>query len=255
MPDKVRSREELILAYAQNNNGQIKSQQGRDFVLTCFGYRATFNPTVNNDIDDTAGLGTKFSVGSRWFNVLTLQQFTCFADTAGAAVWSSGVTPGPAGPGIPVGGTEGQYAVKGAGGDYDVEWSDGPSPAAGFPAFTSWEFDYTDFQFPATTHTITLATLPAGTWLMSGFFQADVTFTTSGGVGFDMALQDTGSHGLWFAGYNGSGNQTIAQNTGALCDIGICDLQLVLNSFGGNLDALTAGHLKIWLLLSSMPGA
>lgn len=57
---------------------------------------AISDPTIESDI----GLG--YSVGSKWINVTTQEEFTCFSNTNGAAVWkkagsgSSGLSQGSA---------------------------------------------------------------------------------------------------------------------------------------------------------------
>ena len=45
------------------------------------------NPTNNNDIDDTSGLGYFFRKGYIWLNYLTAQMFMCTEDTIGQAKW------------------------------------------------------------------------------------------------------------------------------------------------------------------------
>jgi hypothetical protein len=56
-------------------------------------YGASTNPTVDNDSADTAGLGIKFYVGSRWFHGTVI--FDCVDATPGAAVWVGAASGGP----------------------------------------------------------------------------------------------------------------------------------------------------------------
>jgi hypothetical protein len=52
-------------------------------------YESASNPTVNNDIVDTAGTGVEFRNGDAWLNTTTKVYFICVADTATAARWEA----------------------------------------------------------------------------------------------------------------------------------------------------------------------
>ena len=145
MAEQVRNRPELLAQFADNVTGEISAEDGRDLIMTAFGHWSTSNPTVNNDEDDTAGLGVKFSVGSLWVNTNAFKVWRCCRSTAGAAIWREEGPAGPTGPqgpqgdpgadgeGVPTGGTAGQHLVKDSGTDFDTSWQDddGKLPTGG----------------------------------------------------------------------------------------------------------------------------
>lgn len=87
MADSERSKPELLALLLDNQEGKGRIKTVRELVLTVFGHLSIANPTVNNDKDDTAGLGIKFSIGSRWTNTNAETHYLCVNDATGAAVW------------------------------------------------------------------------------------------------------------------------------------------------------------------------
>lgn len=83
----IRTEAQLEAFFADNNTGDISALDGRDFVATFFGLATTTDPGPNNDSQDTAGIGAFFSAGSRWLNVNTQIEWTCFDGTPGLAAW------------------------------------------------------------------------------------------------------------------------------------------------------------------------
>lgn len=59
----------------------MKIMHGNDMAEALSNLTATADPTVNDDVD----LG--YSVGSKWVNVSTQEEWTCFSPINGLAVW------------------------------------------------------------------------------------------------------------------------------------------------------------------------
>jgi hypothetical protein len=62
-------------------------------------YKGTLSPTANNDSSDTAALGIRFQINSRWFKTASgsEEEFVCLKDTPGAAIWVSTTAGGSGG--------------------------------------------------------------------------------------------------------------------------------------------------------------
>ena len=87
MVDTVRTRSQLQTAFADNTAGNISAQNGRDLVVSSFGYVGTGTPGVNNDAVDTAGKGAYFDAGSLWFDTTNNVVWSCLSGATGAAKW------------------------------------------------------------------------------------------------------------------------------------------------------------------------
>lgn len=92
MAETMRSLTELQTLLADNTSRDISPQDIRDLMKTVFGHFASATPGVNNDANDTAGIGVKFSKGSQWINTSGGVIWFCIDDTPGAAVWNYVVT-------------------------------------------------------------------------------------------------------------------------------------------------------------------
>lgn len=136
MAEQVRSKTELLNAFADNLTGAISAEDARDFIVTFFGVESNVNPTPENDRADTAGIGIKFSIGSRWTNLVSFTHFICCRDTPGVALWREVALPGPAGPEGPEGppgppGPEGPVGPEGPEGPVGPEGPEGPEGPVG----------------------------------------------------------------------------------------------------------------------------
>jgi len=87
MADLERSRSELIALLPENQEGKGRIKTIREIVLTLFGHQAVTNPSNNNDSVDTAAIGVKFSIGSRWTNTNSTDHYICVDDRPTIAVW------------------------------------------------------------------------------------------------------------------------------------------------------------------------
>lgn len=81
-----------VLSPAPTGDGGLLIQQNfselTDRIPTCYHTGVTdVDPSEDNDGEDTAGLGTKFYVGSRWINEVTGYEYVCVDNSTGAAVW------------------------------------------------------------------------------------------------------------------------------------------------------------------------
>lgn len=87
MADTVRTRGQLQSAFADNITQAIVAQNGRDLVVSAFGFIGAASPTANNDGVDTAGIGAFFDVGSMWLDTTNGTVWICKDGSTGAAVW------------------------------------------------------------------------------------------------------------------------------------------------------------------------
>lgn len=133
MADVMRSKEQLLLDFADNVTKDITAQRGRNFVVTTFGHEANTDPTADNDYLDSAGIGIRFSIGSRWTNTLLWRHYVCVDARAGIAVWQHYGPPGPTGPTGPAGpaGPTGSAGATGATGAAGATGPTGPTGPAG----------------------------------------------------------------------------------------------------------------------------
>ena len=81
------------------NFPNLQITHANDMAAALSNIKSTTNPTSNDDLD----LG--YSIGSKWINVVTQDEYTCFSAINGSAVWkktgsgtSEGGTVGPQGP-------------------------------------------------------------------------------------------------------------------------------------------------------------
>lgn len=89
MSQTVKTESQLLTDWADNVSGAITPQDGRDVIVSCFGWSSNSNPTANNDAVDTAGIGAFFDLKSTWFNSTTGVLWVCKSGATGAAVWES----------------------------------------------------------------------------------------------------------------------------------------------------------------------
>jgi hypothetical protein len=85
--DTVRTLSQLLALFPDNITKDIHPQQSRDLTASLFGWIATTDPGVNNDGNDSAGIGAYFSTRSRWTNTSADRLWECESGATGAAVW------------------------------------------------------------------------------------------------------------------------------------------------------------------------
>lgn len=87
MPNIVKTRDQLIERFPDNDLGEILAQDGRDLIVSAFGFFSASIPTVDYDSEDSAGVGATFDLGSRLLIVASTSVWQCFDGAEGAAVW------------------------------------------------------------------------------------------------------------------------------------------------------------------------
>jgi len=132
--------------------------------------------------------------------------------------------------------------------------------------------DYTDVQTAATTNTITLATLPAKSWIHAVHWKITTAFGSShayqedGNEQMVISIGDEDNAGRWlddaeilFNDEGSEGSNIIEDAIGFIPwepdfdNIHDLEVEFIMNSYGStDLNDLTAGVLKVWFLLSSM---
>jgi hypothetical protein len=88
--DIVRTKSQLETLFADNNVGAISAQNGRDLIVSAFGFLANHSPGLNDDAYDSGGSGGFFDSGSRWTNLLTARAWFCIQGIIpNAATWQA----------------------------------------------------------------------------------------------------------------------------------------------------------------------
>ena len=124
------------------NFPNLQITHANDMAAALSNIKSTTNPNSNDDLD----LG--YSIGSKWINVVTQDEYTCFSAISGSAVWkktgsgtSEGGTVGPQGPqGLQgLSGTNGTNGTNGAVGPQGPQGIQGPagSGSSGGSGFTT----------------------------------------------------------------------------------------------------------------------
>jgi hypothetical protein len=87
--DTIRTGDQLVAIWQDNVIGLITAQDGRDFIVSCFGALRPGVPSVDCDEVDTVGIGSFFAEGSTWIKTLGYRYYVCLNGAAGAAVWQA----------------------------------------------------------------------------------------------------------------------------------------------------------------------
>jgi hypothetical protein len=88
MADVVRTSDQLTTLFADNSAGDITAQDGRDFIVSSFGYIGSTDPNGNYDNVDTAGIGAFFDAGSKLLNTTSGGKvWECTSGTPTMATW------------------------------------------------------------------------------------------------------------------------------------------------------------------------
>ena len=88
MADVVRTESQLTTLFADNTAGDITAQDGRDLVVSSFGYIGSTDPNGNYDNVDTAGVGAFFDAGSKLLNTTSGGKiWECTSGTPTMATW------------------------------------------------------------------------------------------------------------------------------------------------------------------------
>jgi hypothetical protein len=192
----IKTQQQLLAEFADNTTGNITAEDGRDVIVSAFGYAAPADPTARNDNQDSAGLGAFFDVGSRWLNTATQKFWLCFDGAAGAAVWvafcacgggsSSGGGGSSSGGGGPCCGLTTTNTIRLAfsnGTGYCINFNGLSFDLTGFQPLL-WETTPPGLTFcPDTIQTLSFACLDDGQWNVQG--------TTSGGTQVFYAIAAT----------------------------------------------------------------
>lgn len=99
MPDPLQTRDQLIAQAPDNTMRLITPGWARSFINSAFGAVYSFDPTPQDDADNTAGNGA-FDAGSVWLTItaLTKTVWRCFSGSHNAADWRQIWPPPPAPP-------------------------------------------------------------------------------------------------------------------------------------------------------------
>lgn len=137
-------------------------------------------------------------------------------------------------------------------------WSD-IAPAGGL-AWVTYTKTYADFATAGTTNTLTLRTMAAKSHIMAIVVRHTAAFTGGGLGAYALDLGSSGTPTLYatalnvFASPPGSGGSTYESTPGDVNDHDSSwDLVVKATSGGGNLNAATAGSVRISFLISVIP--
>lgn len=78
---------DIFTKFADNDLGKISADDAREAIMAARGWQAFVPPTVDNDSVDTAGIGAKFGVWSRWLDRSNGDVWVLKAEAPGAAQW------------------------------------------------------------------------------------------------------------------------------------------------------------------------
>ena len=87
MSDTVRTRDQLVAEFPDNDLGEIPAQASRDLVVSAFGFASVVDPTADWDNVDSAGVGAFFDFGSFVLNTVTQVEWRCYRGTPHTAIW------------------------------------------------------------------------------------------------------------------------------------------------------------------------
>ena len=82
-----KTRAQLLNRFPDNNSFLILPADSRDLIDTTFGHQAALPPTLDNDQDDSAGIGAFFGPGSQWFDFSLSILWVCTSGATHNAIW------------------------------------------------------------------------------------------------------------------------------------------------------------------------
>lgn len=209
MANVVRTRDQLVTAFADNDQGDISAQNGRDLVVSAFGFASPSDPTPDWDNVDSAGIGAFFDVGSRVLNTTTQVEWICYSGTPHTAIWQAAYNGSPTPPSTVVAQGTGVVVVYDGLHTYTVSVGAAPitatAPAAG--PLVWWQRNGPFWQDYGMTIPATANGDPVKKWTDSSGNGNHGTASSSGS--FQLTLTTNVQNGLpmlYTGGFGGAGS-------------------------------------------------